>query len=282
MYASVLRSKTISPAEPRRQRADGRVAITVAGGSFATRAVRVAESGSLRVRMPRVPGPTLEAVLINTAGGIVCGDRFAIDVDASPGAQVTLATPAAERVYRSDGATADLAVRLKLGAGAGLAWLPQETILFDRARVRRRIEAELPGDASLLLFEAVVFGREARGEEVSEGFFEDRWRIRRAGRLVYADTLRLEGPIAGLLARPAIAAGARALATFLYVAPDAESRLDEARTVLKDCFSLTGASAWNGLLAARFLARSGAELRRDAIAFLKGFRGGGLPRVWHC
>ena len=118
MYASALRSETISPAEPRRQRADGRVAITVAGGSFATRAVRVAESGSLRVRMPRVPGPTLEAVLINTAGGIACGDRFAIDVDAGPGAQVTLATPAAERVYRSDGATADLAVRLELGAGA--------------------------------------------------------------------------------------------------------------------------------------------------------------------
>ena len=179
MYASALRSETISPAEPRRQRADGRVALTVAGGSFATRAVRVAESGSLRVRMPRVPGPTLEAVLINTAGGIACGDRFAIDVDAGPGAQVTLATPAAERVYRSDGATADLAVRLELGAGADVAWLPQETILFDRARVRRRIEADLTGDASLLVFEAVVFGREARGEEVSEGFFEDRWRIRR-------------------------------------------------------------------------------------------------------
>jgi urease accessory protein len=282
MYASALRSETVGIAEPRRQRADGRVAIVAARLGSATRAARIAESGSLRVRLPRAAGPALEAVLINTAGGIACGDRFAVDVDAGPGAHMVLATPAAEKVYRSDGERSELVVRLKLGAGSDLAWLPQETILFDRARVRRRIEADLAGDASLLLFEAVVFGRAARGEQVSEGFFEDRWRIRREGRLVYADTLRLDGPIAGLLDRPAVAGGARALATCLYVAPDAESRLDEARTVLKGSLSLTGASAWNGLLAARFLAPSGAELRRDAIAFLRGFRGCGLPRVWHC
>lgn len=281
MYASVLRSDPIASLDAqRRQRAEGRVALQVARLGPATRATRVAEAGSLRVRMPRAAGTTLEAVLLNTGGGIACGDRLSVAVDASPEARAVLTTPAAEKVYRSDGVTAEVSVRLTLAAGADLAWLPQETILFDRARLRRRFEADLAADARLLLFEAVVFGRTARGEEVTEGFFEDRWRIRRDGRLVHADTLRLEGPVAGLLDRPAVGGGARALATLLYMAPDAETRLDESRALLEGCACMAGASAWNGLLAVRFLARDGAELRRAAIRCLEGLRGGPLPRVW--
>jgi urease accessory protein len=158
--------------------------------------------------------------------------------------------------------------------------MPQETIVFDRARLARRFEAEIAPDARLLLFEAIVFGRTARGEEVRQGFLEDRWRIRRDGRLVYADTLRLDGPVADLLDRPAIAGGARALATMLYVAADAESRLGEARSLLEGSICQAGASAWNGLLVIRFLGRNGAELRRDAARVLEKFRGCALPRVW--
>jgi urease accessory protein len=169
---------------------------------------------------------------------------------------------------------------MTLAAGADLAWMPQETIVFDRARLARRFDADLMADARLLLFEAIVFGRTARGEEVNEGFFEDRWRIRRDGRLIYADTLRLDGPVSALLDRSAVAGGARALATLLYGAPDAEQRLDEARSLLAGGACLSGASAWNGFLAVRFLARDGAELRRDAARFLEGFRGSSLPRVW--
>jgi urease accessory protein len=169
---------------------------------------------------------------------------------------------------------------MTLAAGADVAWCPQETILFDRAHVRRRVDVDLAADARLLLFEPVVFGRAARGEEVREGFFEDCWRIRREGRLVYADTLRFDGPITDMLDRPAVGGGARALATCLYVAPDAEGRLEEARALLKASRCSAGASAWNGLLAFRFLARGGAELRRDAAQFLEGFRGCALPRVW--
>jgi urease accessory protein len=242
----------------------------------------VAEAGSLRVRMPRPAGPTLEAVLINTGGGIACGDRFAMHVEAGVGAQLALTTPAAEKAYRSDGATAEVAVRLKLAADADLAWMPQETIVFDHARIRRRIDADLAADARLLLFEPVVFGRTARGEEVRDGFFEDRWRIRRDGQLVHADTLRLAGPIAALLDRPTVAGGGRALATLVHVATDAVDRLEEARALLTGCACSVGASAWNGLLAVRFLARDGAELRRGATRFIEGFLGCPLPRVWQC
>ncbi len=235
----------------------------------------------MRIRLPKGEGSGIDAVLVNTAGGIACGDCFSVGIEARAGASVTVATPAAEKVYRSDGPVATLAVELTLHDRARLDWLPQETILFDRARLVRRLDAHMAGDASLTLFEAVVFGRAAREEQMTEGLFEDRWRIRRNGRLVYADTLRLGGPVADLLRKPVVGKGARAIATLIYVAPDAEARLEFVREHLpavEGCDA--AASAWNGLLAVRFCAATIEALRAAAIPFLLAFRGAPLPRVW--
>ncbi|WP_083469521.1 urease accessory protein UreD [Methylobacterium variabile] len=270
----------------RRQRSQGRVALAVArmpGG--ATRITDLAESGPLRLRLPRPePGP-MEAVLLNSAGGIACGDQFTVEARLADRADLVLTTTAAEKIYRSDGPVTRLDVTLALESGAALAWLPQETILFDGARLARSFDAEIAADAQLTLFEALVFGRAARGEVVREGALGDRWRIRRAGRLAYADTLRLDGDIAGRLARPAIAGGARAMATLLHVAPDAESRLDQARALIEaaGCAALAveaGASAWNGLMVLRLLGSEIGTLRLAAARILEGFRGRPLPRVW--
>ncbi len=268
------------PDAPRRQRSQGTVRLAVSRMGAATGVADAAEDGALRVRMPRVPGPAVEAVFVNTAGGVCSGDQFRIAVEAGAGAQVTLATPAAEKIYRSDGSTAHIDVALSVGAGADLHWLPQETLLFDQARLVRRFAVDLDPQARFLAFEALAFGRVARGEVMASGHLEDHWHVRRGGGLIYADALRLSGPIAQLLQRPAIAAGNRALATLLYVAPDAETRLDEARGLMEGNRSECGASAWNGLLAARWLAPDIETLRRDAVAFLTAFRGAPMPRVW--
>jgi len=282
MSVSALPFRSVSPIpSPQRQRAVGHVSFGAMALGGQTRPARIAESGSVRVRLPRSGGAGLEAVLVNTAGGIACGDRFAIEIEAQPGAWVSVATPAAEKVYRSDGAVAELSVKLMLGERARLDWLPQETILFDQARLARRLDADMREDARLTLFEAVVFGREARAEQVAEGFFEDRWRIRRGQRLAYADTLRLDGPIADLLKKPSVAKGARAIATLLHVAPDAEARLEEARGYLSAGSGCdAAASAWNGLMAVRFCAVNIEALRAAACPFLVAFRREPLPRVW--
>ncbi|WP_445502905.1 urease accessory protein UreD [Microvirga sp. G4-2] len=266
---------------PQRQRAFGRVAFSAAGLNGSTRPMRIEESGSMRIRIPKGEGAGLDAVLVNTAGGIACGDRFTIDIEAGPRAAITVATPAAEKVYRSDGPVAELAVSLNVHSGARLDWLPQETLLFDKARLVRRLDATIEEDAHLTLFEAVVFGREARAEHITDGLFEDRWRIRRGRRLVYADTLRLDGPIADLLERPSIGNGARAFATLIHISPEAESRVDSAREHLSSGNGCeTAASAWNGLLAVRFCAMSIEALHGATIPFLLAFRGAPLPRVW--
>ena len=157
---------------------------------------------------PRREGDGLSGVLVNTAGGVAGGDSFDIEIAAAEGARLTLTTAAAEKVYRAPGAAAQLDIALKVAAGAHLAWLPQETILFDRARVHRRFDIELDEAASLLLCEIVVFGRTAMGERMEQGEFVDRWRMRRDGKLVFAETVRLDGDIGAKLARSAVARAA--------------------------------------------------------------------------
>ena len=273
-------SAPITVIAPRRQRADTRIALSVARLGDATRVARISEVGSARLRLPKSEGPALEAVTINTGGGIAAGDCFATDIDVAGGGDLVVTAAAAEKIYRSEGDTAEIVTTIRVADGGRLDWLPQETILYDAARLRRSLEVDVEPGASALLFEAVVFGRAAFGETMRSGAYEDRWRVRRGGRLVFADTLRISGAIDRELAKPTVAAGHRALATILYLAPAAESRIEEARAALDGASCECGASAWSGLLAVRFLARDIEMLRRDAARFMTTFRQRPMPRVW--
>ncbi len=245
------------------------------------------QEGSAKIRLPTpAAGAPPEAVFINTAGGLTGGDRIGFSVTVGDAAGAIVTTQAAERIYRA--ATpepAHVEIRLSLGAGARLDWLPQETILFDRSALARTLTVDLAADATLLAVEAFVFGRTAMGETVRAVSLRDAWRVRHAGRLVFADGFRLDGDAHAILSAPAIASGATACATLLYVAPDAAIRLDATRSALAAAHgeagaSAWGASAWNGMLLARFLAPSGQALRRDLIAALAALRAHPLPRVW--
>ncbi|SHO66152.1 urease accessory protein [Pseudoxanthobacter soli DSM 19599] len=261
-------------------RAHGGVGLTLTAAPRGTEAMRVREAGGYRVRFPAVEGRHCEAVLINTGGGMTGGDTMRVEIEAGEGADAVVTTQAAEKIYRSQGADTRVDVSIRLASGASFAWLPQETILFDGSRLRRSLEIDLAGDARLLMAESLFFGRAAMGESFARGAFRDRWRLRRDGRLVLAEGVRIEDDIAGTLERAPLGGGARAVATLVCVAPDAESRLDEARAHLEGAVSECGASAWDGLLVVRMLCREAAALRADLVRFLVAFRGMAMPRSW--
>lgn len=260
-------------------RAAGRIALSVNHAAGATRPARVHEAGMLRVRFPNGERrDTLEAVIVNTAGGLAGGDRAAIEMKAAAQTRVTVTTAAAEKVYRSLGPQTQIAVRLDVGAGAALAWLPQETILFDRMRLRRTIDVALAGDAKLLIAEPVVFGRSAMGESVRSGSFFDRWRVRLDGALVFADGVRLDGEIAERLAQRAVAGAGVAIATLLKI-PGDDDAVGALRAFESAFSGEVGVSSWNGAMVARLVAPSSAALRHDLIRILAAL-GTPLPRLW--
>jgi urease accessory protein len=268
----------------RLERARGFARIAVrADADGRTRLDRLYQSGSTKVRLPRVPvDAPLQAILLNTAGGITGGDELGCEIMVGDGAAAVVATQAAERIYRRSAGSAAVATSLSVGPGARLDWLPQETILFDRSSLERRLTADVHQTGTLLAVEAIVLGRAAMGETVRQAGLNDIWRIGRDGRLVFADGFRFNGDATAIMAGAGTGGGATAFATVILVAPNGSAKLEAARAALNDSVGEAGVSAWNGVLIARLLAATGQVLRGDLIRLIETLRGEAMPRVWSC
>jgi urease accessory protein len=279
---SVQQAPEGAAAMARMQRATGELRVTVKSTPTGTALDDLRQAGCLKARFPRrIDSGWLDAVMLNTGGGVAGGDRLDVAIGAGPGARATVAAQAAERIYRAVDAPSRVRTVLTVADGAALEWLPQETILFDRFSLDRRLQVDIAPGARFLGVETLVFGRAAMGETVRQGRLRDLIRVRRGGELLLHDAIRLDGAIDAILARPATGGGARVISTLVCVAPDAGGFLDPVRDALGHAEA--GASAWNGMLVARVLGRDSAEVRHTVIAALNVLRASRpLPRVWLC
>jgi urease accessory protein len=242
----------------------------------------------LRILLPQpAAGDVPLATLVTTSGGLVGGDEIDIWASVEKDARALVLPQAAEKVYRSTGAESRVGVALAAAPGGWLEWLPQETILFEGARLDRLTRIDVAPGAAVLAGEILVFGRRARGEKMATGLARDAWEVWVDGRLQWADALHLEGDIAATLAHPACFDGAQAVATAVHAADDAGSLIDCARDLLADEDGLlAAASVINGVLVVRWLGRDAQTLRRAFGIFWGGFREAvqglpkGLPRLW--
>jgi len=260
-----------------RVRGAGRLSVHQRDGR--ARLAELFQEGAAKIRLPHTHDASLQGVLMNTAGGLTDGDRLAWTAAAGPQSHLVLTTPACERVYRSLGDDAQIDVGLVAESGARIDWLPQETILFEGARLRRTIDVDLAEDATFLAVEAVILGRQAMGEAALNACLSDSWRIRRGGRLIHAEETRLSGdPVER--EGSSLLAGHTAFATLLYLGKDAEQRREALRN-LPDHAGL-GHSLLGQRLVVRLLAPSGLALRRLLIPIIAVFsEGTALPRLWH-
>lgn len=259
------------------QRSHGKAHVRLLSGPAVARLDRLHQAGSAKAFLhPSPSGP--EIVFLNTSGGLAGGDWLEYRLELAAGCRATATTQTAERAYRSTGAVAGVSVSHRLGAGAHLDWLPQETILFDRSALQRETQIELVADASCLILETIVLGRAAMGETLSGTSLRDTRCITRDGRPVLIEPLHLES--AALTAGPAVLNGARAFATLALVARGAEDAVAGARRVLDEPGVRGGASGFDGKLIIRLMADDGWPLRRQILRLLAVLRPDPLPRVW--
>ncbi|MEB2842837.1 urease accessory protein UreD [Rhizobiales bacterium RZME27] len=263
---------------PQRARGEGRLVTKAFEGR--TRLAELFQEGCAKIRLPETFSPAMEAVLINTSGGLTGGDRVGWKIVAGGGTAATITTQANEKIYKASSDTATLSTQIEVGEGAVVHWLPQETILFDRSSLTRSLEVDLHDNSEFLAVEAVLLGRKAMGETVANGFFRDRWRIRRGGKLIHAEDLRLDGAVESLSAQSAVLSSQVAFATLFYTGPRAEALLEPLRNILGA--SNAGASCWNDKLIARITAIDGFALRKILVPAISVLRNGAaVPKVWH-
>jgi urease accessory protein len=265
------------------QRARGRARLAVRLRGSVNAVANLAQEGSARLLFPaRAPHEPVEAIIANTSGGLTGGDRFEVAARVGSGASAVLTTQACEKIYRSgprDGA-GRVSSRLKVDSRGVLYWLPQETILFEASRLERRLDADVAEDASLLIAEAIILGRAAMGETLARAAFRDSWRIRREGRLVFAEETACDGAWVAARGAKACFDGAGAMATLLLAGREAEAKLDGARAILDSHPIDGGASLVDGLVIVRLVAGAGLALRQVLVPLIEHLGGRSLPRVW--
>lgn len=259
------------------QRVAGRAEVTLRRNGGATTLDRLYQSGSAKAMLPRVHGREPEIVFLNTAGGLTGGDVLDYGAEVGAHASAVATTQTAERVYDCAGATARVSADFRVGAGGRLDWLPQETILYDGAVLDRRTRIDLSGDAACLSLEILVLGRQAMGERVRRLELGDRREIRRGGRPVLLDPLRLTSRCLGQ--RPALLRGATAVASLAWVARGAEDAAAALADIAVEGVE-AGVSGWDGRLTLRAFAGDAMPLRRCMVAVLDRIRRRPAPRVW--
>ena len=277
------------PSDMDLQRAEGCGWIVLSGSEKGTRIVDVFQKSPIRVMFPRLGGGAIEeAVLVNTAGGIAGGDRLDSGVTALGNASFAVTSQTAERVYRALNEPARIATKLKVCEAARLAWLPQETIVFNWGRLSRVTEIELSPGAELLALEWLVLGRAAHGEEMVGGHISDSWRVKMDGRLIWADAFRATDEVFPLVHRKALLSNCKAVGTLIYFGPYLGTRLEFLRDIASSLECHCAATSVGGLVIVRFAARTSSDLRLALGSLLQEFGrelGPGpfrVPKMWSC
>ena len=228
--------------------------------------------------LPRAHGSMPEVVFLNTSGGLTGGDRLHYELALDDGSEAVATTQTAERIYASSAGEAQLTVEMKVGRSARLDWLPQETILFDNASIRRRTSISLSAGAQFLFCEMVILGRGAMGETVENLAFRDRREIRRDGAPVMIESVGIDKDALVRRNGAAVLGGARAAATVALIAPHAQDALEPVRAVLNGTGAV--ASAWEGKCVVRALAENAFPLRQLVARVIETLGRRPLPRVW--
>jgi urease accessory protein len=177
---------------------------------------------------------------------------------------------------------------LKARESARLAWLPQETIVFNGARIHRTTEIELFSGAELLALEWLVLGRAAHGEIVVGGSITDSWRVKKDSRLIWADSFRVSDETFPHLNRKALLSDCNAIATLVYFGPHLDRRLELLRQILSSLECDCAVTLVSGLIVARFAAEQSSDLKLALRSFLQQFEpefSSGpfrVPKMWSC
>jgi urease accessory protein len=271
------------------QRAVGKARVVLSGAANGTEIVDVYQKFPMAVAFPNADERRCkEAVLINTSGGVAGGDEIRVEVVAEGNASVAVTTQAAEKIYRALDRPARILTRLKAEGNARLAWLPQETIVFNQARIVRQTEIDVSSGVELIALEWLVLGRIESGEEVLGGLIRDSWRIRVDGRLVWADGFLASDQTFSQLWRTALFSNWRAVATMIYFGPRPESRLERLREIGASLECACGVTIVGAIIVVRVAATASSDLRRGLRRFLDqvdhelGPGPFGVPKMWSC
>jgi urease accessory protein len=289
LLATDFRSDVASPSRSDWQ---ARLHAGFADDGGTTRLIERSHFGPLRIQKPLYPeGPAVcHAIVVHPPGGVVGGDQLTIHADVGAHAHALMATPGAAKWYKANGRVSRQEVRLTIGAGASLEWLPQETIFFNHAHVQLDTCIDLAADAHYIGCEILCFGRTASGESFNAGAISQKSMIRRGGKLIWFEQGSLDGG-SSAMSSPLVLAGKTVCATLTAVGKTLSAAsitaLREELAAVANNHAGIGVTQLKSLLVVRYLGDASETARRVMIRAWQHLRPELLgrdaivPRIWN-
>ncbi|MCX2982275.1 urease accessory protein UreD [Halieaceae bacterium IMCC14734] len=251
--------------------------------------------GPLYVQKPFYPeGPNWAHVYpLHPPGGLVSGDRLEISIHAGAASAALLTTPGAGRMYRArQGGDAQVQnVHIEVDTDAAVEWFPQESIVYDGARVELETTVNLAPGAHFGAWEITCFGLPASASRFNDGSFRQRYAVFLDGRPVFIEQLKLTAADLPLLDSKVGLQGQPVAGFFLIGPVTAPSTLtlDTLRAMIGAAgLQREAALGLNGdFVLGRYLGSSAAQARKlftdwwQVLRPLVMQRPASVPRIWY-
>lgn len=245
--------------------------------------------GPLTIQRPFYPEEdgTCHLYILHPPGGIVGGDSLNLELTCNENTSTLITTPGASKFYQSNGFTAWQSQDLVVKENACLEWLPQETILFDGARVDSTTKIELEQQALFIGWEIVSFGRPVCKEEFMTGLFKQSYEIWRGGEPLLIDKITIQdraevfSSLWGLQAQPVMG--------LMTIVNDDPNALLEATNIIQGMIENVGrlsVTVMGSVLVCRCLDTNSMTIRNTFIEIWKAIRLVSIhkqpcePRIW--
>lgn len=149
----------------------------------------------LKIQQPFYPEnqDVCHTVIIHTAGGIVGGDVLSQNIYLGNNCHSFITTPAAGKIYKTNGQTAEQNIKIKIENNSCLEYFPQENIIFNGAKYQQNYRIELAENAHYCTWEINRFGRTARGEKFIQGDWKSSCEITQNNQLIWVERQWLPG-----------------------------------------------------------------------------------------
>lgn len=190
--------------------------------------------GPLRIQKALYPeGPSpCHAIIVHPPGGIAGGDRLEVIINSRPFSHGLVTNPSATKWYGTD-SVVPASQLIDIALEGKFEWLPQETIVFNQARVRSDIHVRASKTGAMLGWDHLIFGRHASGETFAAGNFNQTLGVEIDGQEVWRDKLVLRGGDP-LFSSPIGLRGHHAFATVWAVLPASKSWDEETIQSLRE------------------------------------------------
>jgi urease accessory protein len=160
--------------------------------------------------------------------------------------------------------------------------LPKELILFDKSKLKRRINLYLDNKSNIFFCETSIFGRKAMSEKIQNISYSDIWKIFINSKIKHVESINMSNNVINNLNNKFTLNNHSAISTILIFGPIVEIIKNDLSKIIDSIDKVNcELSIWDNKLIIRSIAHDNYELKKTINFILENIIYDKLPKSWY-